>query len=254
MSKNCVSISGFWGERCGTKSVDPGHPMTHVDTLALVRRAELFRGLDEAVIEIIAAAGSRRAITRGTPLIQQGAPAAALYFVLDGRLKVVHGTPQGEQVTLRFMGPEELVGCAAVFRQMPYPASATAITDTLVLGWHAAQVMDWVAHYPVLARNALHMMGGRVEEMLHRVRELASDSVEKRLANVLLRLLRDAGRPAMGGIEVPFAVSRQDLAEMTGATLYTVSRILSAWKRDRILSGGRQRILIRDLERVQAIT
>ena len=102
--------------------------MTHVDTLALVRRAELFRGLDEAVIEIIAAAGSRRAITRGTPLIQQGAPAAALYFVLDGRLKVVHGTPQGEQVTLRFMGPEELVGCAAVFRQMPYPASATAIT------------------------------------------------------------------------------------------------------------------------------
>jgi CRP-like cAMP-binding protein len=220
---------------------------------SLVETAELFRGLDDAVLASIVDACCLRGLPLGDCLFDQGSPSTFLYFVLDGRLKVVHTSPRGEQITLRFTGPGELVGCAAVFRQIPYPASATAVTKATILGWRSAEVIEWVHQSPVLARNALHLLGGRVEELLHRVRELASEPVERRLANVVLRLLHDAGRPVAGGVEVAFSVTRQDLAEMTGATLFTVSRILSGWTEQRILSRSRQRIFVLDLERLQSL-
>jgi CRP-like cAMP-binding protein len=63
---------------------------------------------------------------------------------------------------------------------------------------------------------------------------------------VLLRLAKQAGRKTPGGVEIDFPISRQDVAEMTGTTLHTVSRILSAWEQRGLVEGGRQRIVLRN--------
>jgi CRP/FNR family transcriptional regulator, nitrogen oxide reductase regulator len=216
--------------------------------------AELFRGLDAASVDGLIASGFRRSIPRGGELLRQGDPSEFLYLVVDGRFKVTHLTPHGERVTLRFLGSGELVGCAAVFHQTPYPASALAVTDAVVLGWTSAQIMSSIQHNPVLARNALRTLGGRVEELLSRVTELSSEPVEQRLANAILRLMRDSGRPAgTDGADVAFTVTRQDLAELTGATHYTVSRVLSRWAKDMIISRGRERIVVRNADRLADI-
>ena len=55
------------------------------------------------------------------------------------------------------------------------------------------------------------------------------------------------------GVEIDFPISRQDVAEMTGATLHTVSRILSAWEQQGLVEGGRQRIVLRDPHRLFAL-
>ena len=55
------------------------------------------------------------------------------------------------------------------------------------------------------------------------------------------------------GVQVYFALSRQDLAELCGATLYTVSRTLSAWAKDGIVEAGRQRVMVRDLGRLAGL-
>jgi len=221
---------------------------------AAVRNAALFRSLDAAAVDRMVASGVRREIPPGGELLRQGDPPGFLYLVVKGRLKITHATPRGERLTLRVMGPGELVGCAAVFRRSPYPASAVAVTEAVVLGWGSAQVLTWIHESPVLARNALETLGGRVEELLHRVRELASEPVERRLARTVLRLMGEGAKPAgAAGFEISFAVTRQDLAELTGATHFTVSRILSKWAKDKVVSRGRQRILIRDVERLAAI-
>jgi CRP-like cAMP-binding protein len=71
-----------------------------------------------------------------------------------------------------------------------------------------------------------------------------TERVERRVARALLRLVHDAGRRVEGGVEVAFPVSRQDIAEMTGTTLYTVSRLLSAWEERGIVRSGRRRIVL----------
>lgn len=83
---------------------------------------------------------------------------------------------------------------------------------------------------------------------------MAAERVEQRLAHAVLRLLRQAGRPeADGGLALGFPVSRQDLAEMSGTTLYTASRILSRWEREGILEGGRRRLRLRDPQALRRI-
>lgn len=79
-----------------------------------------------------------------------------------------------------------------------------------------------------------------------RYRELATERVERRVARALLRLVAQIGRPEEDGVTVAAPLARQDLAEMTGTTLFTVSRILSAWEGQGIVSTGRERVTLRD--------
>src|SRR6185312_4307651 len=116
----------------------------------------------------------------------------------------------------------DVIGCAAVFRGFPYPATATATTDSVALSWTAPQFNQLLRSYPQLATNALAMVGGRAEEMLQRVKEVTTESADQRVARTLLRLQKQTSR------ETPaqeLKVSGQDLAELSDTTLFTVSRL-----------------------------
>jgi CRP-like cAMP-binding protein len=96
----------------------------------------------------------------------------------------------------------------------------------------------------------LQTVGSRLQETHARVIEMSTQQVERRVAHALLRLARQAGRKVEQGVEIDFPISRQDIAEMTGTTLHTVSRTLSAWEQQGLVEGGRQRIVLRDPHRL----
>jgi CRP-like cAMP-binding protein len=98
--------------------------------------------------------------------------------------------------------------------------------------------------HPTVAINAVRFIAERLHDLQRRYRQLMTERVERRVARALLRLVRDAGRRLATGVEIDFPVSRQDIAEMTGTTLYTVSRLMSSWEERGILGGGRQRIVL----------
>lgn len=83
--------------------------------------------------------------------------------------------------------------------------------------------------------------------------EISNEQVEQRVAHALLRLTKQAGKKVDTGVEIDFPISRQDIAEMTGTTLHTVSRILSAWESEGLVEGGRQRIILRDAHRLHGL-
>jgi CRP-like cAMP-binding protein len=82
---------------------------------------------------------------------------------------------------------------------------------------------------------------------------MSTEEVERRVAHAVLRLSRQAGRKEEDGIRIDFPISRQDIAEMTGTTLHTVSRILSAWEARGLVEGGRQKLLVRDMNGLSAL-
>ncbi|MBV8577331.1 MAG: cyclic nucleotide-binding domain-containing protein [Acetobacteraceae bacterium] len=79
------------------------------------------------------AAAVRRSVPAPTVLFRQGAPAEYLYLLIKGHMKVGHVDAAGNPLTIRFMHPDDLIGCVAVFRRVPYPATATAAADSVVL-------------------------------------------------------------------------------------------------------------------------
>jgi CRP-like cAMP-binding protein len=184
-------------------------------------------------------------LDKGAALFEQGADADRFFVLADGHLKVTQVTPDGHQVVVRYINPGEMFGCVAVTGQQAYPGTASAATDSTVVAWSAAEASDLVERHPKFGAHILRMMSGRVQEAHARMREMATERVERRVARALLRLAREAGRRTETGIEIDMPLSRQDVAEMTGTTLYTVSRLLSAWEQDGLVEAGRQRVVIR---------
>jgi CRP-like cAMP-binding protein len=95
-----------------------------------------------------------------------------------------------------------------------------------------------------MALNGLRMVAGRFRDLQRRYQELATERVERRVARTLLRLTRQAGKGVPEGVLLDLPLSRQDLGDLTGTTLYTVSRILSRWEQDGLITTGRERVIV----------
>lgn len=211
---------------------------------ALEGQAEIFAGLPVRGFEQVIGLASRKKREKGDILFHQGDAAEAFHLILAGRVRVSQTTPEGQQVIIRYLGPRDIAGCVAVCGGVPYPATATAVEDCWMLSWTRSRIAELAEPYPVIALNAMRIMGGRMTELQARLREMHTERVERRIAHALGRLVVQAGRRTKEGIEIDFPISRQDLAEMTGTTLHTVSRTLSAWESAGIVLGGRQRVVI----------
>jgi len=210
-----------------------------------LQRVGVFQGIAPDELGRIAQAAQRRQISAETFLFHQGDPAEVTYVPVQGRLKLTQITPEGHEVILRYVGVGEMTGATAVFGDTAYPASAESVEEVIVLGWDNETMIELIEHYPRLGLNILHLLSVRLQELQDRLREMSTERVERRIARALLRLVSQLGRKAETGVLIDLPLSRQDLANMTGTTLYTVSRVLSHWEEEGIVETGREKVLIK---------
>lgn len=223
--------------------------MAIVDS-SLVAHLPLFAGLsNDELVEVLREARSTR-YAKNIPIFEQGEEARSLLLLLHGHVRATKMTPTGEQVVVRYVAPGEIFGVAPAIGLQHYPATATAVDDSVVLMWPSAAWPRLAAKFPQLASNTLRTLGSRLQETHTRVVEMSTQQVEQRVAHALLRLAKQSGRKLDHGVEIDFPISRQDIAQMTGTTLHTVSRILSAWEQLGLIESGRQRIVLREPHKI----
>lgn len=223
--------------------------MATVDS-SLVAHLPLFAGLSgEELAEVLREARSSR-YPKNSAVFEQGADATSFFLLLHGHVRASKTTPTGEQVVVRYVGPGEIFGVAPAIGLQRYPATATAVDDSVVLAWPSASWPRLVARVPQLATNTLQTVGSRLQETHTRVIEMSTQQVEQRVAHALLRLAKQSGRKLEHGVEIDFPISRQDIAQMTGTTLHTVSRILSGWEQLGLIESGRQRVVLREPHKI----
>jgi len=227
--------------------------LTAVLDRSLLKSLALFGGMSDAELDDILAGASSRRHPAGTPVFEQGQPATHFFVLLHGRLRVTQVTPEGQQVVVRMVNPGDLFGIAKALRRPDYPGTSTAVVDSVALVWPMESWDGLLAQHPGLAVNAMQTMGSRLQEAHTRMRELSTEEVERRVAHAVLRLAQQSGKKEGSGIRIDFPISKQDIAEMTGTTLHTVSRILTAWEAANLVEGGRQKLLVKDPHRLVLI-
>ena len=205
----------------------------------------LFQDLSPTDIAVVGQAANRRHVAKRTTIFEQDDRATKLFVLIEGRVKAVQTTADGQQVTARFLSPGEPFGCVAMMHAERYPVGAVAETECELASWDASVVVQLAHRYPQIAINALAYVGAQLRDTQSRLREAVTERAERRIAHTLLRLIRQAGHRTDEGIEIGFPVSRQDVAEMTGSRLFTVSRTLSKWESLGIIKSGRRRIVVR---------
>ena len=179
----------------------------------------LFAGLDESDVQRIAAAAHHKRIDLGEFYFLQGDPADRIFLLEQGRLKLTQAAADGQQALLRVAAPGTLFGALALAKVEVYPVSAQAAEDCQAAYWTPDELMVFVQRLPELAINAMKIMADHVQEFQDRYLQLATERVERRLARTLIRLASQTGRKTSEGVLIDLALTRQDLAEMSGTTL-----------------------------------
>ena len=210
----------------------------------ILENVRLFQSLTASSLQDVIAAAEPVPREKGRAFFRQGDTARKLFILRQGRVKISQTTAEGHQIVVRYVGFGELFGCVLLYGGREYPATALAVSDCEALSWDHASFVKMMERYPRIAINALELVGEELSGMRARYQELATERVEQRVARALLRLVRQAGKKVDGGVLIEFPLSRQDLAELTGTTLHTVSRILSVWENEGLIRSGRKRIII----------
>jgi CRP/FNR family transcriptional regulator, nitrogen oxide reductase regulator len=191
--------------------------------------------------------------TPGESIYFAGEPAERLYVVAAGKVKLLRHTLAGQDVLLDILAPGEFFGALSILGQEEYPDTAQAQTACCVLAVAAQDFQAILYRYPAVAVTTLNIVSQRLKAAHDTIRQLSAFPVEQRLAAVLLKLAEKLGERRAEGLLIQAPLSRQDLAEMTGTTPETASRILSQFQKDGLIHSGRQWIAIIDRDRLSAI-
>jgi CRP/FNR family transcriptional regulator, nitrogen oxide reductase regulator len=206
---------------------------------------ELFFGLPPPVLEVVAAAARQRRVPAGTRIFDQGDENVRAHAVIEGSVRISQSGSDGAEVVIRFICPGEMFGTVALFTDGSYPADATALVETLEVSWSEPELLDLMTRHPQIAINAIRIVGRRLQEVQNRVRELATQRAERRVAHALTRLARQCGHSTMAGTAIGLPLRRKDVADIAGTTLCTASRILTRWEKAGSLISYRRRLTIR---------
>ena len=225
-----------------------------MDTPSFVRQSSLFQNIGPQALDTALALGISRSVEENGFFFMQGDPATHAYILLQGRVKMLQVTPNGQQITLRIMTPGQTYGGIALLQPSSgYPASAQSAEDSTALAWNTETLRALAARDSGVSLNVMQIMHGYIIELQERQSALTSERVEQRVARTLLKLAAQTGKKVNEGVLIDLPLTRQDIAEMTGTTLFTVSRTLNIWERQGLLSIGRERVIIRDPHKLVSI-
>ena len=222
---------------------------------SVVRSFPLFAQMPLSDIQDILDLARPRLVPAGQSVFEEGTEASHFHLLLDGHIRVERLTPDGDRVVSFHIPPGQLFGIAKALGRDVYPATAVAALECLVLVWPMNLWTKFSTEYAGFAQEASRTVGARVTEMHTRVLEMATQHVEQRVAAAILRMMQQNGRPTEDGIEIAFPITRKIVSDMTGSTLFTVSRLLSAWEREGVLVSRRKHIHVHNvaaLERLAA--
>jgi CRP-like cAMP-binding protein len=215
-----------------------------------LRRSRIFDGLSAAERERWLDEAKVVALERGRVLARQGDPATSLYLVETGFLKLIQLTAEGAELIVRFVSAGEPFGGVVMLDTAAYPVTALAAEPTRLRAWPRDRVRALLETSPQVQVNIMREMTAHMTDALTRVRELSTARVGQRLAYTLVRLGRQCGRETPEGILIAHPLTRQELAELTGTTLFTVSRTLKKWETSGLLRSDRQKLLVRSPKRL----
>ena len=222
------------------------------DIDGILRTTPVFQKLAPEDRRKVAEVAAVRRYKKGQIIFEQGTASDAFYTIASGRVKIFRMLPAGKDVILEVFGPGDPVGALAAYDGRPFPASAAALEDTACVAIPRQTFFRLLEEHPSLVRGLMLGLTHRLVELTNRVTELSGARIEPRFARLFLKLASEKGSPARGGIFVPLALSRQELADMTGTTIETAIRIMSRWGKQDVVRTEKDGFVVLDRQALES--
>ncbi len=220
--------------------------MAETGKTQVLKQSSVFSGLSEDDLAALADLATEYRFQPDEFVFWEGDEGNRFFVLAEGSIKVIKHSSQGKEFIIAFFGPVEMFGEVAVFENRPYPASAQVVAPARVLGIRRADFLAFLADRPQVALRIINVLGGRLRDAQSRLRDLAGERVEQRIAAILLMLSSKLGET------LPF--TRQEIADMAGTTTETAIRVMSQLRTRGIVRSVRGRVTIIDAEKLRLLS
>ncbi len=224
------------------------------DLASQLRLIPIFRRLGSDDQNRLASVARTRAYTRGESVFKEGDPASCFVAIAKGRVKIAKLTPAGKDVILEILGPGDPVGAVAVYEGRAFPASAVALEATTCIEVPRDAFFMLLENRPTMVRGLLAGLTLRLVDLTNRLAELTGGRVEPRVARLFLKLAQEQGRAERDGVFIPVALSRQELADLTGTTIETCIRIMSRWSKQKVVRTDKAGFTVLDAQELETLS
>lgn len=228
--------------------------MTPEEIKNALAEAEIFGSLPPKVLAELAPYFRAYEAVKGEYLFFEGDKSDRIYIAPRGRIKVVRHSPEGKEVLLEVVPAGRPFALLSGIERYPLSASAVAMEDCALLSIDSEHFLSLLTSNPELSLSVIHDLVNRLRDARDRIRSLALERVEQRIARVLLTLVDSLGKRTEGRIVLDLMLTRQDIASMVGTTVESAIRTMSRFQKDKILvtaHGGRIEIL--DVEALRKV-
>ena len=213
---------------------------------ASVERLPLLEGISPTAFGTIIASAREKCFKRRQVIFLEGDPVEQVVMLLSGSVKIMQLGFCGGEVILRICGPGDVVSGFQPSVHSNHVFTAQVVQPSAALVWQVATFWNLLEQFPVFRRNAVHALEQRLEELEQRFREVSTEKVCSRLSSELIRLSKRLGGANNGMSKI--SLSRAELAQLTGTTLFTISRLLRQWQTLGIVRIGREEVHVRDFD------
>ncbi|MFV0458674.1 MAG: Crp/Fnr family transcriptional regulator [Actinomycetales bacterium] len=217
----------------------------------VVRQAPLFVGLDAQTASTLIDSMTPVDVPRSRVLFHEGEAGDRLYVVVTGKVKLGRTSPDGRENLVTVLGPGEMLGELSLFDPGPRSLTATAVSDTTLLGLGHSDLLHVLTERPEVARPLLQALARRLRRTNDTLADMVFSDVPGRVAKALLDLSRRFGRQTDQGILVAHELTQEELAQLVGASRETVNKALADFATRGWIRLEARAVCLLDVERLQ---
>ena len=216
-----------------------------------INRAPLFAALDVEAAAALRASMTEVRARKGQVIFVEGEPGDRLYVIVEGKITLGHGAGDGRETLLAVLGPGEMFGELSLFDPGRRTATATALTDAVVLGLGRDSLRPWLTGRPEVAEKLLQALAQRLRRTEDAMADLVFSDVPGRVAKALLELADKFGVVRDSELYVEHDMTQEELAQLVGASRETVNKALAEFVNRAWLRVEQRSVTILDIERLQ---
>jgi CRP/FNR family transcriptional regulator, cyclic AMP receptor protein len=212
--------------------------------------AALFRGIEPDVVSGLTSELETADFGPGQVIFARGDLKAALYLLVEGKVKLGRCADDGRENLLTVLAPPDMFGELSILDPGPQPWTATAVTEVRTVMVNRAQLEAWMLDHPAMGDRLLRLIARRLRHTTDTLADLAFIDAPARVAKQLLGLAQRFGIPENGSMRVTHDLTQEELAQLVGATRETVNKALSDFRNRGWIRVDGKSVLISDSERL----
>ncbi len=212
----------------------------------------LFEGLSEAELARVNELLRRKTFAAGTSLMTTDQPGEAVYVLLAGAAKIFVEQADGSEVVLAFLSAGDTVGELSLIDSAGRSADVVVVERASCLWLDRAAFHRCLREMPALGFNLYRLLSRRLRLANEQIQAISTLDVVGRVARQLLAFAQQYGRPAAGGLRIPFKLSQSDIAGLVGASRERVNHAVADLKERGAIAVEGSQITVVDAEALAA--